>query len=166
MRKLLILLLLILTATIVWACGDKLMLVMGVRLSQLKPTHPAAILAYPQQNLPSAALIRQIQLHPAVKKAGHKFQLVEDLGRLDDALSTGKYDLVLADVSVADDLTQRVRSAPSRPVVLPVAYNATKAAQSATQKKFHCLLKAPSDSEHYLLAIDQAMDWKAKTLAR
>ena len=161
MRKLLILGGVLATAG-AWACGDKLMLVMGVRFSQLKLAHPAAILAYPQQNSPSSALIRQIQHQPAVKKAGHRFQVVEDLLSLDDALRTGKYDIVLADVAVANELSEHVRSASSRPVVLPVAYNATKEEQSATQKKFHCLLKAPSDSEHYLASIDQAMEWKLK----
>ena len=38
----------------------------------------------------------------------------------------------------------------------------TKEEQSATQKKFHCLLKAPGDTNHYLAAIDQAMEWKLK----
>ena len=48
------------------------------------------------------------------------------------------------------------------PVWLPVAYKPTKEEQSATQKKFHCLLKAPGDTDHYLAAIDQAMEWKLK----
>jgi DNA-binding NtrC family response regulator len=142
------------------------MLVMRVRLAQLKMGHPVAILAYAQRDLPSSVLVRQLQLQPAVKKAGHRFQFIEDSGRLDDALKAEKYDLVLADVAVADQLSQRVKASPFRPVVLPVTYKSTKVEDSAIQKKYHCLLKTPGDSDQYFEAIDQALQWKAKTAAR
>ena len=165
MRRPLILLALFLVTAVAWACGDKLMLVMGARMSQINPAHRAAILAYPG-NSSSAALIRDLQLQPALKKAGHRFQLVEDAAGLDNALKAGKYDLVMADVASAGELSQRVSSAPSKPVLLPVAFKASKEEQSAAQKQYHCLLKGPSDTDHYLAAIDQAMDWKLKTVNR
>jgi len=97
-----------------------------------------------------------------MKKAGHKFQVVEDPTGLDTALKAGKYDVVMADVASAGEISQHLSSAPSKPVLLPVAFKASKEEQSAAQKKYHCLLKAPSDTENYLAAIDQAMDWKLK----
>jgi hypothetical protein len=154
------------TAAGVWACGDKLMLVMGVRSSQVRPVRAASILAYSPGNSPSSVLIRQIQMQPALIKAGHKIQTAEDPAGLDSALRSGKYDVVLADVAVADELGQRLQSATSHPVVLPVAYKVSKAEQSLAQKKFHCLLKGPGDTEHYLAAIDQAMEWKARAISR
>lgn len=166
MRKLLILPVFPLTAAVVWACGDKLMLVMRIRLAQLKPSQPVAILAYAQRDLPSSALIRQIQLQPAVKKAGHKFEFIEDTAKLAEALRVGKYDLFLADLSIAAELSEHVRSSPFQPAVLPVAYKSTKAEDSAAQKKFHCLLRTPSGSEQYFEAIDQALQWKAKSAGR
>ena len=78
----------------------------------------------------------------------------------------GKYDLVLADVANANELSQRLLSAPSKPVFLPVAFQASKEEQSAAQKKYHCLLKAPGNPENYLVAIDKAMDWRLKTTGR
>ena len=101
-----------------------------------------------------------------MKKAGHRIQVVEDPAGLDNALKGGKYDLVLADVANANEVSQRVLSAPSKPVFLPVAFQASKEEQSAAQKKYHYLLKAPSKPENYLAAIDQAMDWKLKTIKR
>jgi DNA-binding NtrC family response regulator len=101
-----------------------------------------------------------------VKNAGHRFEFVEDTGKLDDALKAEKYDVVLADVAVADKLNQRVISSPFRPVVLPVAYKTTKAEDSATQKRFHCLLKEPSSATDYFDAVDQALEWKAKAARR
>ncbi len=165
MRRSLILLGLLLVGAIAWACGDKLMLVMGLRYSQIKPLHPAAILAYPGKAA-SAALIRSLQSQPALKKAGHRFQIVEDSAALDNALKAGKYDVVMADVANANELSQQVSSAASKPVLLPVAFKASKEEQSAAQKKYHCLLKAPGDPENYLAAIDQAMEWKLKGATR
>ena len=140
------------------------MLVMRLRIAQLG--HPLAILAFAQRDLPSSDSIRQLPFQPAVKRAGHRFQLVEDAARLDQALKAGKYDLVIADMSVADDLSRRVESAPYHPVVVPVAYKGTKAQDSATQKKFHCLLKVPTGSDEYFDAVEQALQWKAKAAAR
>ena len=166
MRKLVFPLAFFLTVAVAFACGDKLMLVMRLRAAQLKLGHPVTILAYAQRDLPSSDLLRQIEGQSAVKKAGHRFQFVEDGTKLDDALKATKYDLVLADVAVADSLSQRLQASPFRPVVLPVAYKSTKQEDSATQKKFHCLLKTPSSSDAYFEAIEQALQWKAKVAVR
>ena len=154
-----------LVATIAWACGDKLMLVMGSRSSQIKPLHPATILVYPGQSA-SAALIRSLQSQPAFRKAGHRFQLVEDSAGLDNALKAGQYDVVVADVSDATELSRQVSSAASKPVLLPVAFKASKEEQSTALKKYHCLLKAPGNTDNYLDAIDHAMELKLKGRAR
>lgn len=166
MRKLVVPLALFLAVTVAYACGDKLMLVMRLRAAQLKLGHPVTILAYAQRDLPSSDLVRQIQSQPAVRKAGHRFEFVEDGTNLDEALKATKYDLVLADVALADSLRQRLQSSPFRPMVVPVAYKSTKQEDSATQKKFHCLLKTPSSSDAYFDAIDQALQWKAKVATR
>jgi hypothetical protein len=165
MRWLFIPLGLLLVGTFAWACGDKLMLVMGSRLALMKPLHPAAILAYTGQG-PSAAIMKGFQSQPAFKKAGHRFQFVDDSTGLDAALKAGKYDVVMADVAQASELSQEVSSAPSKPILLPVAYKVSKQEQSAAQKKYHCLLKAPGDTDNYLAAIDQAMELKLKAVPR
>jgi len=165
MRRLLIVLGLLLFGTIAWACGDKLMLVMGSQSSQIKPFHPAAILIYPGRSA-SAALIRGFQSLPAFRKAGHRFQVLEDSAGLADELKAGKYDVIVADVADANELNQQVSSAASKPILLPVAFHATKQEQSTAQKKYHCLLKAPGNPENYLEAIDEAMVLKLKGAAR
>ena len=165
MRSPLIVLGLLLFGTITWACGDKLMLVMGSRSSQIKPFHPASILVYPGRSA-SAALMRGFQSLPAFRKAGHRFQLVEDSAGLADALKAGKYDVVVADVADANELNQQVSSSASKPILLPVAFKASKAEQSTAQKKYHCLLKATGNSEDYLEAIDRAMELKLKGTTR
>src|SRR5579863_537644 len=161
MRRPLILLYLLMVGAISWACGDKLMLVMGSQYSQIKPLHPASILAYPGQS-PSGALIRSFQSQPSFHKVGHRVQVVEDAAAFDNALKAGKFDVVVADVASANELSQHLTSAASKAVLLPVAFKATKEEQSAAQKKYHCLLKAPGGSDNYLAAIDQAMELKLK----
>ncbi|HLK69605.1 MAG TPA: hypothetical protein VKU19_39520 [Bryobacteraceae bacterium] len=152
---------LLLFAALAWACGDKLMLVMGAGSSLIKPLHPAAILAYPGHT-PSASLIRELQSQAAFRKVGHRIQFVEDSAGLNNALKTGKYDVVLTDVANASELSEQVSAAASKPVLLPVAFQASKEEQSAAQKKYHCLLKAPGKPEDYLAAIDHAMDLRLK----
>ena len=161
MRRPLILLGFLLVGAVAWACGDKLMLIMGARSSLLRSGHTAMILAYPGQRS-SADTIRSIQLQPVMKKAGYRFQVVEDPTGLDSALKAGKYDVVMADVASAGEIVQHLSSAPSKPVLLPVAFKASKEEQSEALKKYHCLLKAPSDAESYVAALDQALDWKLK----
>jgi hypothetical protein len=165
MRGRLVLTGLLLFGTVAWPCGDKLLLVMGSQFSQIKPFRPAAILVYPGQ-LASAALIRSFASQPAFKKAGHRMQLVEDSAGFDDALKAGKYDVVVADVASAGELSQQVSAASSKPVLLPVAFKASKEEQYAASKKYHCLLRGPSSNQNYLEAIDQAMEWKLKGATR
>lgn len=137
------------------------MLVMGSQVSRIKPRHPVAVLAYPG-HLASAKVIRGLQSQPSFKTAGNRFQLVEDSDALNNALKSGKYDVVVADAADANELSRQVSLAASRTVLLPVAFNASKGEQSAVQKKYHCLLKAPGNPENYLDAIDHAMELKLK----
>ena len=164
MRKLVFLPMIILAGTVGWACGDKLMLVMGARHLLLK-NHPTDILAFPG-NSRSAALIRNLSSQPALQKAGYRFQVVESFSGLDSALKSRQYDLVMADLADATDLSQHVSSDASKAVLLPVAYQASKQEQSLAQKKYHCLMKAPGSTDNYMDAIDLAMEWKLKAASR
>src|ERR1700737_3111943 len=85
-----------LAATAVFACGDKLMLLVGsARFGQVNSVaHPASILAYAPADSPVPAVLRELE-RSAVKKSGHKFHTVEDAAGLDEALRTGKYDVLL-----------------------------------------------------------------------
>src|SRR5215472_12673100 len=104
-----------LVGAVAWGCGDKLMLVMGMRASQIKPLHPAAILALRGQSR-SPAVIRIMQGQGPFKKAGHRIQVVEDATGLKQALKSGKYDVVMADVAQAGDVSRDAASAESKPV--------------------------------------------------
>jgi hypothetical protein len=144
------------------ACGDKLMLLSHARLRQIYRARPASILVYMRPNSAVPEIVRSL---PAVKESGlYKFYTVEDRGALDQALKGGKYDLLLADISDAEGLQQETRSSPSKPVVLPVVHKSSKAETMAAEKRFHCVLKAPSSANHYLDAIDEAMVVRMNTV--
>jgi hypothetical protein len=153
-----------LTATGAFACGDKLMLLVGnARFRQVSArAHPASVLAFARQNTALSGVVRDLELQPTLKQAGYKFYSVEDSTKLDEALKTGTYDLVVADVADAEGLEQQVRSAPSMPLVLPVLYKGTKAEATTAEKRFRCVLKAPGSPDRYLAALDDAMTIKSK----
>ncbi len=153
-----------LSAATVLACGDKLLaLGAGMRSQELfRAAHPAAILFFTRPNSAVAQAVKDPQLLPAFKQAGHKIQNVEESGKLEDALKTGKYDLIVADVADAESLSAAIQGAASHPLFVPVVSQANKADQTAAHNKFHCLMKAPNKPGSYLSAIDEAMKWRLK----
>ena len=153
-----------LATTAVFACGDKLMLLAGsARFRQVFPgSRPASILAYSRQNSSVHGLVNDLEHQSTLKHAGYKVFAIEDRTRLDEALKTGKFDLLLVDAADAEGLEPQARSAPSRPLVLPVVYKSTKAEAKSVERKFHCVLKAPSSPDRFLAAIDEAMGVKLK----
>lgn len=144
------------------ACGDKLLVLgLGVRFQRAyAAVHPASILIYRPR--PSAVPAAMKELEATLKDAGHKVQTVEDATKLAEALKTGTYDLVLVDVATAPTLEQEVRSSPSKPTMLPLSYNATKADVATAAKRFGSLLNIPSKSGQYLATIDRAMESRSK----
>ncbi len=150
-------------ATLVYACGDKLLVLnRGLRFQDFSSSRPASILLYTHTGSRTSDAINDGQLQSALLKAGHKLQIVGEHSRLDDALKTGHYDLVLADLADAAGIEEQLRALPSPPVVVPVVYEGTKAEAEAVKAHYRCLLKAPDKSGNYLNAIDRALEEKAK----
>jgi hypothetical protein len=152
-----------LITTAAFACGDKLMLNFGsLQFRQVYARHPASVLAYVRQNSPVAGVVRQLELQPVLKQSGHKFYAVNGPAGFEEALKTGKYDLVLADAADAESLEHELEGAPLMPSVLPVVYKSTRVEAASVEKKFRAILKAPGSVEYYLAAIDQAMEVRVK----
>jgi hypothetical protein len=153
----------LLAATLVYACGDKLLVLnRGLRFQDLASSRPASILLYNHMGSRTSDAINDGQLQSALLKAVHKLQTVGERSRLDDAFKTGHYDLVLVDLADAPGVEEQLRALPSPPVVVPVVYEGTKAEAEAVKKHYRCLLKAPDKSGNYLNAIDRALEEKAK----
>jgi DNA-binding NtrC family response regulator len=129
-----------------------------LRYGQMKgPARAAFILAYARGDSAVPGVVKELEGGSAFRQAGHKLYAVQDAARLEQALETGKYDLILVDAADADTLQRVAQSAPSKPSVLPVLYKSAKTDASRIEKKFHTVLKAPGSSDRYLAAIEQAM---------
>lgn len=155
---------LLLLPTPVFGCSEKFaMFGQGVRLKRAYASaHPASILIYmnPNSHLPAAE--KEFQLQAMLKLAGHKPHAVEASNDLDKALSSGCYDLVLADLSDVAMLEHELPATASRPAVIPIVYNPTGAELAAAEKQYSCLVKASRKSQPLLAMIDQAMQSKLK----
>ena len=144
--------------TVARACGDRtLALLTGPRFGQaFKAAHPASIIIY-TTGPSGAALAKDSALQKALQDAGHKLQSMSDSNSLEQALKSGKYDVVLADASAAQSLAQHAQSAPSHPVVVPVAVNPDRAMRDQAARQHTVLLKVPGKASEFFATIDQIM---------
>ena len=141
------------------ACGDKFLLIGRGAQSQrgYAAVHPASILITLHQKSGKALAIGDPQLAASLKQAGHTVQVLEDPARLTETLSSGRYDIVLADFSDAIAIESQVRAASAKPALVPVMYRPSKAEMAAAEKQFVCLLKAPDRIAYFLRVIDDLM---------
>ena len=170
MRQLLLTLLLVMgPMTLGWdgvvACGDKFLLIAGARaLRAYVATHPASILLYRPAKSAKALAIQDPQLAAGLKQAGHEVDVLEDASRLSATLNAGHYDIVLADFADAIAFEPQVRQAATKPALVPVMYQRSRAEMAAAENQFVYLLKAPERISRFLTVLDDLM--KTRLAAR
>jgi hypothetical protein len=153
----------LISVTLAYACGDKLLaLNRGLRFQDFSSSRRASILMYSHIGSHTSRAINDGQLQSALVKAGHHLQTVTEQNGLDYALKNGQYDLVLVDVTEAHVVQESLGANPSVPVVVPIVYEGTKAETEEVKKRYRCLLKTPDKIGSYLNAIDRALDEKGK----
>jgi hypothetical protein len=83
---------------------------------------------------------------------------------VDAALAGGLPALADGEIDPQDapGIEQQLQAMSSHTVVVPLLYQSTKAEASLMSKRYHVVLKTPSKAESYLVAIDEAMEMKAK----
>jgi hypothetical protein len=155
---------LLLLPSTLFGCGESFV-IFGprVRFERVYASaHPASILIYlnPSSHLPAAE--KEFQLQAMLKLAGHKPHAVEAWNDLDKALSSGSYDLVLADLSDVARLEHELPATASKPAVIPIVYNPTGAELAAAEKQHGCLVKASRKPRELLAVIDEAMQSRLK----
>ena len=154
---------LLLSATPAFTCGDKLLAVnRGLRFQDFSSSRRASILLYSHKGSGSSNPNDKGQLQSALIRAGHRLQTVAEWRELDDALKTGHYDLVLVDLINAPQVEESLRGAASPPLVVPLVYEATKAENKLLKKQYPFLLMAREKDGRYLTVIDRALDARAK----
>jgi hypothetical protein len=152
------------TVLVLWAnaampCGDKFLVVgRGVRSGRPQGVmRPASILLYvnPKSELPAALTESRLDTH--LRKAGHRVRSAETRQELAAALQEGTVDVVMTGLSDMTALEPEVRAASSKPALLPVIYNPTGQELKAAEKKYTCVMKAPSRNQDYLDVINEAL---------
>ena len=155
-----------LSATTAWACGDKLLAVgRGLRFQHVSAAHEANLVVYSARTQNGTAL-SSTKLQTTLRRAVHSLQLVQGGSQLDEALKSGRVDVVLVDFTDIASVTQQLQSTSSKPVILPILVKPSKTALAAAQKEYKFALRAPADDFEYLTAIDEAMKLRIKTGAK
>ena len=142
------------------ACGDKL-LAMTRSIGLFKayvPWKSASILIYQGH---AGSLLRDKQFQSSLKAAGHKIEIVDSESQIDPKLSTGKYDLVLAEIRDASALRQRLSSLRSGAAVLPILSKPTKNELAEAEKQYGVVMTIPAVFTQNLEAIDRMMKSRA-----
>lgn len=147
------------------ACGDKLLsIARGIRLQQAyKTRYPASILLYAarasslEKSGTRDPLLQMTLLYMSLKQAGHKPQAVDTVTDLDELLTIGHFDLVLAEIEDVGSVNEHVAKLQSSATLLPIVYKPSKAELAAARERFPLVLKMPATSTQHLEAIDQAM---------
>lgn len=157
----------------VHACGDKLlMLGRGIRFQSRHTPRAATVLMY----LPESATGQPLtdpKLESALREAGHAVRAVTTFEELETALSSGTFDVVLANVTRAPELERAKSVAERNAVVLPAIYlvapgtqpvgkQQAKADRDKAAKEFAVIIEVPGRPGHYCHAVDQAMELKLK----
>src|SRR5690242_9167186 len=101
----------VLSSTGAFACGDKLILTIGnLRFREMSAgPRSASILAYTPRNSPVGEVIKDLEQQSAGKRTGLTFRSFDDPARLEEALRTHKYDLLLVDAGDADNLRRQAQ---------------------------------------------------------
>lgn len=152
--------LLVFSFAVAHACGDKALRIgRGIRFQ--RTSHPAAVLIYIPSNSTRAS-----QLQSMLKKVGHKPHAVQGVDKLGEALKSGQYDLVFMDLAEAPSLEKQIATAASKPVLVPVVSQGSKAEVTAAQKQYRYFVKDPHSADRYLDAIDQALRSRVRLLSK
>jgi hypothetical protein len=149
-----------------FACGDKLLsITRGIRFQHAYGARPANVVIFSDSNQ-RGPTFASAKLQTRLKQAGHTLQTAAGLLQLQEALKSGKVDVVLADFADVARISGQMQSAPSKPTILPVLFRPSKAELAAAQKDYRYALKAPGDEVEYLAAIDEAMKSRSKAGAK
>lgn len=153
---------LLLNLTAAFACGDKTLKIgRGARFK--RTGQPAAILIYIPSDAPAATVEKAPKLQSFLKKYGnHKARVVQGPDRLNEALESGQYDVVLSSLVEAANLQKQVESSASKPVVVPLILKGTKADVAIAKKQYRYFVKDPNSGDDYLDAIDEVMRSKTR----
>ena len=143
-----------------FACGDKFLRVgRSSRFRAYASVHPSSILVY----APHWTRHGIEEFEQMLKRAGHKPVTVMTAAALSQAFAGGKYNVVISSFSDTTAVRKELEALPSRPALLPLVYQPTKAEAAAAEAAFRCLLKPEKMTPFQALEeIDRVIDLRMK----
>jgi len=140
------------------ACGDKLLgLGRSVRFGDLSSYHGSIIVFVPT-SLPQSAAVNDARFQEALRKAGFKLRMVQEVAALDEAVPSGKYDIILVDMQDVTIVQAQVSTASVNTVVMPVVYKGVEL-KSAARTPYLCVC---SKNSSCFSSIEKAIESKLK----
>jgi hypothetical protein len=135
----------------------------GVRFQHAyKTPHPVSILIYLKPGSRVEQADKKFLLRSTLAAVGHRVYSVQNSADVGQSITSGSYDLVLADVADIADLENELRLLPSRPLVIPVLYKVSKAEDSLAEIHYHWVVRARGNAGQMLVTIDAAIDDKLR----
>jgi hypothetical protein len=149
------------------ACGDKFLVSSrGTRFQRAAVARgTASILIYtnPASELPR--LLASVPVDATLTKAGYRPTTAATPDEFERALGRGGWDLVLVGMADARAVSERLRG-DRAPAVLPVVFNPTTSELNEARKVYPVVLKAPTKSQAFLSAVDEALARRPKPQAK
>jgi hypothetical protein len=148
------------------ACGDKLLtLGRGIRFQSRHTPRPATVLLYVPTTARTSATVADPRLESALREAGHKVHTAVSGVEVEEALRSGRYDVVLADLPEIPEIEKTAAGLRPSPILLPVVAQGT-AEEADAKKQFRIVLRIPGRTGHYCAAVDKAMELKLEAERR
>lgn len=141
------------------ACGDKFLIISrGTRYQRARIAgRQAAVLVYINPASALGKALENVPVDDALKKAGYRGASVASAADLERRIAEGGWDLVIADLSDGASLRGRLPQGTTAPLVMPIAFNPTKAVFDQAKKDYPKVVKGPIRSQAFLDALDDAV---------
>lgn len=138
-----------------FACGDKFLRPgRSARSGGYAATYPAEILFY----APNATGRQLSQYQAALERGGHRTRAARSLDDMRAALAESSFDVVIVPLADTAPVMTSLAALASRPAVLPVIGNLSKAARAAAELEFPHTLKEGTTDVEAVDEIDHVME--------
>jgi len=140
------------------ACGDKfLVITRGTRFQRPSPRESASVLLYANPASRLTQTLTRLPIDATLKKAGYRTTTVATADALTAALQSGRWDVIVADVSDVPNI--RVSKSEAA-IVLPVVFDGAAGQIDQLKQIYRRVLNSPTRSQSVLDAIDDVLTAK------
>jgi hypothetical protein len=138
------------------ACGDKFLTVgRGTRFQRgYVAIHPSSI------TLLDGKTTGRSDFRKRLRMAGHRLEISKDLTALKSNLASGKYTVVLADLSEASKVESLLTETGTKATFLPVVDASATGESADALKKYSCIVDPASNKkkDNFLAVLDSAIE--------